>query len=111
MARLEERLGQPTDNRYALSYTIASNEERVGITPGEETTRFNLTGTVDYTIVDREAGRIVHSGRADTFTGYSTTGTIVGTLSAQQDARSRLMNVLADQIVTELIATAGRWQA
>ena len=111
VARLEERLGQPVDARYALKYTIGVDQERVGVTPGEETTRYNLVGNVEYSILDSGTGQIVQSGRADTFTGYSTTGTIVGTLSAQQDARSRLMIVLADQIVTELIATAPSWQA
>jgi LPS-assembly lipoprotein len=33
----------------------------------------------------------------------------VGTLAAEEDARERLMILLADQIVAQLLATAGEW--
>ena len=48
----------------------------------------------------------VTSGTVDSFTGYSATGSTVATRAARADAEERLTTILADQIVTRLIAAA-----
>ena len=45
------------------------------------------------------------------FTSYSATGSTVAGLAAEEDAALRLMHILADQIVTRLLATSGQWSA
>jgi len=109
VARLEDRIGRADAPAYALSYTVATEQTDVGVTPGQETTRYNVLGKVDYAVVDLGRGEIVHAGTADSFTGYSTTGSIVSTRTAAADARARLMTILADRVVTDLIATAPSW--
>ncbi len=110
VARLEDRLGQPQNAPYLLAYDIDTRSEGVGITPAQETTRYNLFGTVTYTITDRATETVVFQGREKNFTGYSATSLIVGTQSVTRDANERLMTALADQIVTRLIATSKDWR-
>ncbi|MBD3665668.1 LPS assembly lipoprotein LptE [Sulfitobacter aestuariivivens] len=102
---LEERLGRAAVPAYGLSLTIATTQEGLAIDPEGNTRRFNLLGAVDYALSDLATGQVVTSGRVENFTGYSATGTTVATLAAEEDAQERLMNILADQIVTRLITT------
>lgn len=103
---LEERLGQPEQVIYALSYTLKTEAQGQAITASNETTRYSLVGKVDYALRNNASGDIVASGSVDNFTGYSATGSTVETLAAERDARVRLMVILADQITTRLYATA-----
>lgn len=106
--RLEERLGRPQAARYQLAYTITTDSIGVGITPDNATTRFNLTGKVEWSLTDPAGGRVT-GGHVENFTSYSATGSTVAGLAAEEDAALRLMRILADQIVTTLIATSARW--
>jgi len=109
VSRLEERLGRAGTAPYTLAYVIETRSEGVGVTPAQETTRYNLFGTVTYSVVDRGSGAILATGKVDNFTGYSATSLIVGTQSVTRDANERLMVILADQVVARLIATAADW--
>lgn len=108
VARLEDRLGRPQAPLFRLDYTIRTKPLGVGITPEGAITRYTLTGSVDWRLVEAETGVERLSGRAESFTSYSTTGSTVAGLAAEQDAGLRLMRILADQIVTRLVAEAPR---
>lgn len=110
VTRLEDRLGQPEAADYLLSYSISTRRVGLGITPEQETTRYNLLGRIDYALADRATGAEVYRGKVENFTGYSATGSIVGTISATEDAEERLMVLLADQLVSELIVAAPDWR-
>lgn len=107
--RLEERLGPPDAARYSLTYKIATDALGVGLSTENATTRYNLTGSVEWAIFDRANGAKLTSGRVSNFTSYSATGSTVAGQAAQEDAILRLMRILADQIVTQLLATSGQW--
>jgi LPS-assembly lipoprotein len=107
--RLEERIGRPETARFDLGYVITTKEIGVGITPDSAITRYNLTGAVDWTLTERASGARVAGGRVDNFTSYSATGSTVAGLAAEEDAAFRLMRILADQIVSRLIASSGDW--
>ncbi|MFD1913260.1 LPS assembly lipoprotein LptE [Halodurantibacterium flavum] len=102
--RLEERLGRSQTPAYRLSYRISTGQTGLGITPEGATTRYNLDGSVTYTLEDIASGTQIAAGRVESFTSWSATGSTLSTLGAEQDARRRLMHILADQIVTRLIA-------
>ncbi len=106
VARLEERLGYASNPQWLLEYAISTQETGVAVTAENAVTRYNVTGTVDWKLVRPDEGTIVTRGRAESFTSYSTTGSTVATLAAETDASTRLMQILADQIVTRLIAAA-----
>ena len=107
--RIEERLG-PSDNpRFALAYTIQLKPVGVAISTANAITRYNLTGAVDWALNDVTTGARLTGGRAESFTSYSATGSTVAGLAAEEDAAQRLMRILADQIVSQLLATSGQW--
>jgi LPS-assembly lipoprotein len=107
--RIEERIGRPDAPRYTLTYTITTAPIGVGITPENAITRFNLTGSVAWGLNELGTGQRVTGGRVQNFTSYSATGSTVAGLAAEEDAAFRLMRIMADQIVTNLIASSSRW--
>lgn len=118
--QLELRLGRAEQPKYRLALDLTTRREGVGVTPAQEIVRFNIYGSVRYSLHDIQTGKILTSGTTDTFTSYSvgsvdvgatppSTNATIATLAAESDAKARLMTVLADQIVTRLIATAGDW--
>lgn len=109
VGQIEARLGLPKDPRFTLGYEIRTKETGVAITPDNATTRYNIAGSVRYTLRDAVTGKAVSSGEVHSFTSYGATGSTVATLAARADAHRRLMVILADEIVTRLIATASTW--
>jgi LPS-assembly lipoprotein len=101
---LEDRLGRSDAPTYALSLNISTGGQGLAIDREGDINRFNLTGSADYALRRTADGQIVSSGRVDSFTSYSATGTNLVTLAGEEDARRRLMTILADQIVTQLYA-------
>jgi len=118
--QLKLRLGQPDAPRYMLDYKLTTRRDGVGVTPEQEIIRYNTVGSVTYSIKSIETGSVVASGKADSFTSYSvgfvdvtavppSTSSTVSTRAAARDANARLMVILADDIVTQLLATASDW--
>ncbi|MEX0282043.1 MAG: LPS assembly lipoprotein LptE [Arenibacterium sp.] len=101
---LEERLGRASSVDYTLDAKITVSEEGQGVTAEGNINRFSIVGLVDYEMRASDSENVVASGNVENFTGYSATGTTVETLAAQSDARERLMQILADQLVTRLLA-------
>ena len=103
--RLSERLGPEQSAAYALNYRLTTASVAQGITPDEVTTRYSLNGTVDFALTEIATGRVITQDRVSSFTSYSAIGTTIATLTAERDAHDRLMVMLADQVVTRLLAT------
>lgn len=100
--RIAERLG-PDGTRYELDWRLRIAVVPQAITPDEITTRYSLNGTASYVLTEIASGRTVARGQVSSFTSYSTTGTTIATLAAEQDAHKRLARLLADQVVTRLL--------
>lgn len=104
--RLAERLGPVETPRYRLAYGVGTGVLGQAITPDGATTRYSLTGEASYTLHDAGTDAVLLTGRVNSFTSWSATGSIVATDAAEEDAHRRLMRLLADQIVTRLLAQA-----
>ncbi len=104
--QLNARLGPSQVTRYRLDYKIDTEALGQGISPDNATTRYQLNGTVDYTLRDAADNAVLLTGRVTSFTSWSATGTVVASQAAQEDAHRRLMVILADQIVTRLLSQA-----
>ena len=104
--RLAERLGGEGDG-LDLDYRINVGVVPQAITPDQVTNRYALNGTADFVLTD-PAGRVLTQGRVSSFTSYATTGTTIATLTAEGDARARLAEMLADQVVTRLLAASAQ---
>ena len=103
---LETRLGRPNPGEYGLSYAIAVSEESIAISRNNVTTRYNILGVITYALRDLSTQAVITSGKVSNFTGYSASGSTVATQAAKEDARTRLMTILAEQIVTLLLVSA-----
>ena len=104
IGQLERRLGRAAAPRYDLTHEITVTRSGGGFTPDGAITRYTLEGTLRFVLIDRATGMQRGTGRAQSFTSYSTTGTTVATMTAETDAHRRLMVILADQTVTRLMA-------
>lgn len=105
--RLEDRLGQADATaRWRLTWTVESNPMGAGVQPSGTITRYTLKGRARYVLVAVADGKTVASGAVDSFTSWSTSGSTVATLTAETDAHRRLMVILADQVVSRLMAAA-----
>ncbi|MDO5368805.1 LPS assembly lipoprotein LptE [Paracoccus sp. (in: a-proteobacteria)] len=105
LRRLTERLGPEEAARYELAYALRIATVSQAITPDEVTTRYSLNGTAAYALTDSATGAVVAQGEVSNFSSHSTVGTVIATNAAEQDARNRLAVMLADQVVTRLLAT------
>lgn len=103
-ARLEERLGPANAPAYALSYdlTLAATSQVTGF--DKVVSRYALNGTVDYRLTEAATGQVVAEGQVSSFAAYDTGPNTVTGLTDAADARARLMGMLADQLVTRLLA-------
>ncbi len=104
VAALEQRLGRPTAPRFDLAYTIATTERSAAQVSGFGATRNSVFGTLDYSLSERATGDVVSEGSLRNFTNYSITDTQLAVRRAQEDAEARLMQILADQLATRLLA-------
>ncbi|MEM8630722.1 MAG: hypothetical protein AAGF74_05770 [Pseudomonadota bacterium] len=108
---LEDRLGQPVNPVYALSYLLNVRETNAGITPDNVITRGVLTGRAEFLLTDRATGLTLTAGEVTTFTSYGTTGTTAETTFARDDAFRRLTQILADELIARLLASSPDWLA
>lgn len=109
--QMEKRLGRNLSAPYELTYKITTRSEGVGITPGQEITRTQVLGKIEFTVTSLATGEVVETSSVSNFTSYSTEGSTVSTASVERDAYRRLMVSLADLIVSRFIATYSGWDA
>lgn len=102
--RLEERLGRPSAPTFALDYSLRTRT--VGTADSGGSTRQQITGVATWALKQIGTTIVLAEGRSENFTGYSNTGATVSETAARDDARERLMTILADQIVDDLILSA-----
>ncbi len=107
VARMEDRIG--SGSAYTLDYTLETSSRNVVIDGAENIDRVNVVGDLAFTVSEAATGREVQRGDVSSFTAYATTASPVATESARRDARDRLAVILADQLVTRLIAGARSW--
>jgi len=103
---LQDRLGAPgATPRFRLATSLSVASEQVAVTTAQSVNRFNLIGVVDYTLTDTATGNTVRTGRVDGFNSYSAVGTSLAVRTAREDATERLMVILADRVMLDLVAT------
>ncbi|MEM6896745.1 MAG: LPS assembly lipoprotein LptE [Pseudomonadota bacterium] len=100
---LETRLGVAEEPIYTLALSVDLNEEGSVITRTQDIDRFSIRGEAAYTLATLD-GTAVAQESVRAFTSYSAAGTPLSTRAARADAQDRLMEILADQIVTRLAA-------
>lgn len=110
--RLTEQLGDATTPRWRLATKLEIESSSAALTQENVTTRFDVTGTADFTVTPAAGGLPVLSGRVRTITSYSApvseTSSAFASEIARQDAQDRVARALADKIVLRLAVEADR---
>jgi len=110
VAEIETLLGRPEAPAYRLSYQIAIQRFDLSVTTSGSILRYNLAGQITWALIDTDSGATLTKGTASSFTGSAATTSTVAAQTADDNARKRLMRILAAQIATKLTATAADWQ-
>lgn len=102
-AALEDRLGRPSSAQAAL-LSVAPEVGTVlgGLLPDGTPARQRLDGQVAWRLVS-PTGTVLAEGVEEGFTGATATGPAVSVRAAGQDARERLLVLVADRIVARLL--------
>jgi len=107
--RLTERLGNSTAPRFGLAVSIEVASEGLAISEQNDITRYNLTGEAKFALRTLSNSQSAQRGTVRAFAAYSATNSPFAAQVAEDDARARLADTLADRIVTRLIASADDW--
>ena len=105
--RLAERLGETTAPRYVIKVATTTSERAAAITAEGDTARLNIIGVAQWSVVETGTGVQIETGQTEAFTSYAATGSTVATQATRDDARQRLAIILADMIVTRVLAGLG----
>lgn len=106
LSRVEARLGAPDAPRYDLTYAITTSEVSLAIDGSNNITRFNIEGRLSWQLTPLGGEAPVLTGAETGFTSYSASGSTISTLESERDATRRLATILADKVVTRLLAEA-----
>ena len=103
--------GQISDNpqaQYALSYTISQSATNAATDADGKSHRGVLKGSLAYRITRKINGETVKTGNVKGFTSYSALASSVASDAAGRDATKRLMKILSDNLVDELMMVAAK---
>jgi len=101
---LEDRLGfSDPAPRYGLSYQLSTSATRSAIAPDGRSLRQQIEGTVTFMLRDLTSNAVVYTQNKRAFVGYSTNGSSAATQAAARDAKRRLMQQLADEVIRDLM--------
>ena len=109
--RLVTRLGGTGPQRYSLVIDTDVTSEERAIRGDNTISRFTLRGQARFAVSSLDGGPVLTDGTVQAFTAYSAVGSAFATRAAEDDARKRLAETLADRIVLRLQATARDWAA
>ena len=93
--------GRPDHPEARLEVALTSTEAGLGIQKDATTTLYELTLTAKYTLKDM-AGKELVSGTARSVVGFSQLDAQYGTLAARENATTRALDEVGEQIVNRL---------
>lgn len=101
---MNDRISTPdgVSPKYDLYVETRERAQRLAVQIDATITRFNYRLIGRYTVVDRETGKRFR-GRAEAVTSYNIVTSIYSTLFAEQQAREKAANLLAEEIERDLL--------
>lgn len=94
--------GSPATMRYTLAIQLYSQRSDLGLRRDETASRSNLLVRAIYGLTDHQSGRIVFRGEARTTNSFDILDEEFGTVLAEQDARTKALQFLADDITNQV---------
>ena len=108
VAAFEDSLGRSDDPAWRLGYQINVSVVNLAVTPEGSILRYNYIGSVTFQVRD-STGKVVTQGSANSFTASAATRSTIAAAASTTDATTRLMQILSDLVVTQLLATSAKW--
>jgi len=109
VAAFENALDRSPDPVWRLAYQISVYVVNLAVTPEGSILRYNYIGTVTYQVYDLATGAVVTQGSANSFTASAATRSTIAAAASTTDATTRLMQILSDLVITQLLATSKTW--
>ena len=103
--------GQISDNpqaQYALAYTISQSATNAATDADGKSHRGVLKESLAYRITRKINGDTLKTRNVKGFTSYSALASSVASDAAGRDAKKRLMKILSDNLVDELMMVAAK---
>ena len=103
--------GKISDNpqaKYALAYTIFQSATNAATDADGKSHRGALMGSLAYRITRKINGQTVKTGNVKGFTSYSALASSVASDAAGRVSTKRLMKILSDHLVDELMMVAAK---
>jgi len=94
--------GHGAQNRYQLNVKLSLSSEGTALAQDESATRYNLTLTSNFTLVDLSTNKGVFVGVARSIAVYNVIDSEYATLIARQDAERRAAQDVAEELRTRL---------
>jgi LPS-assembly lipoprotein len=108
--RLNPR-GEPKSPRYSLSLSLSEVRTTFGARRDTADTRANLQLFATYRLFDADSGVLMSSETAEATASYNILRARYASLVAEQDARRRVTEMVADEIKTRLAVFLNRRRA
>ncbi len=100
--------GEPARPLYRLNVEISESQRGLAIEEDDETTRFNLRISASFKLFDASTGAAIYNGSTRAVGSYNAVQSDFATLFSEQDTARRAVDVVSDEIRTQLAAFFSR---
>ena len=98
---LIDRIGQG-NGEIVLEIQPRLRQRRLGVTGDDIASRFTITLTADYKLIESKTGDILDRGRLQSVTSFGAPADPFGRISAEENAAERIAGEIADDLVIVL---------
>ena len=103
-SRLVNRFGQAGD-KYILDYTISTAKEDSALNFDGTTYRVEISGSVSFSLKDKEKEIELLSDKEEIYLSYSNSGSTAAVLNAERNTNKQLVILLADKVADRISLT------
>ena len=100
-SHLVDRFGQ-TGNKYILNYKITTNKEDSALNFDGTAHRVEISGSVSFSLKDKEKEIELLSDREEMYLSYSNSGSTAAVLNAERNTNKQLVILLADKVANRI---------
>jgi hypothetical protein len=102
---LASRIGDAKDAEYFLEYELFTETKRTALSFDGKAYRIRILGEVKFSLINNEKNTIMLSSSVKDSLGYSDAILAVTDQASERDGYKRLMVLLGDRIVNELLSS------
>lgn len=103
---LQDRLGKPIDPEYRLEITMKLEDQGLAVAEDDAITRIGLVAKAKWQLLRISEEEVVLSGRVDSQSGYSATGSLFATRVARRNIEERLAEDVGERVARSIMGRA-----